>query len=105
MTNVDPFFDLRDVRQMVAKWAVDCGRRVADRRSSLNWDRRQLASMIDTTEATITRIELGQLNPRDHLKLVIASALAVEVEDLWPYPRRSDVFAAASTEFGGGSAA
>lgn len=101
MTNTDPFFDLRDVKQMVAKWSVDCGRRVADRRSTLNWDRRQLAGMVASTEATITRIELGQLNPRDHLKLAIASAMAVEVEELWPYPRRKDVFANASLEFGG----
>ena len=97
MTDLDPFFDLRDVRQMVAKWAVDCGRRVADRRASLDWDRRQLASLVGSTEATITRIELGQINPRDHLKLAIASALASEVEDLWPYPRRADVFAISGT--------
>lgn len=94
-THEDPFFDMRDVRQMVAKWAVDCGRRLADRRTELKWDRRQLAALVGTTEATITRIEQGAINPRDHLKLALAAALAVEVETLWPFPRRCDVFALA----------
>lgn len=97
LKNEDPALDLRDVRQMVAKWAIDCGRRLADRRTELKWDRRQLASLVGTTEATITRIEQGAINPRDHLKLALASALLVEVETLWPYPRRADVFAQAST--------
>lgn len=92
---VEPFFELEDVRRMVAKWAVDCGRRVQDRRMSLDWDRRTLASLVGTTEATITRIEQGVLNPRDYMKLAVASALVVEVEELWPYPRRADVFALA----------
>ena len=92
----EPFFDLRDVRTMVSKWAVDCGRRVADRREFMKWDRRQFATIVGTTEATITRIELGQLNPRDHLKLAISAALQVEVEALWPYPRRAEVYAGAA---------
>lgn len=91
----DPFFELEDVRRMVSKWAVDCGRRVQDRRTALGWDRRQLAALVGTTEATIVRIEQGVLKPRDYLKLAVASALVVEVEDLWPYPRRADVFALA----------
>ncbi|MDO8391018.1 MAG: helix-turn-helix transcriptional regulator [Actinomycetota bacterium] len=97
MQNVDdsPFLDLEDVRRMVSKWAVDCGRRVQDRRTSLNWDRNRLATLVGTTEATITRVEQGVINPRDYMKLAIAAALVVEVEDLWPYPRRADVFALA----------
>lgn len=94
-TSADPALDLRDIRQMVAKWAIDCGRRVADRRVALRWDRRQLARLVGTTEATIARIEQGVINPRDHLKLAIAAALCLEVESLWPYPRRADVFALA----------
>lgn len=89
----DPFFELGDVRRMVAKWAIDCGARVTDRRKSLGWDRPRLAELVGTTEATITRIEQGVINPRDYMKLAVAAALVVEVEDLWPYPRRADVFA------------
>lgn len=94
-TNEEAFFALEDVRRMVSKWAVDCGRRVQDRRTSLGWDRPRLASLVGTTEATIVRIEQGVINPRDYLKLAVAAALVVEVEELWPYPRRSDVFAIA----------
>lgn len=90
------FFDLRDVRSIVAKWAIDCGRKVTERRESLGLDRRKFAAMVGTTEATITRVEQGVLNPRDHLKLAIAAALALEVEDLWRHPRRTEVFAGAS---------
>lgn len=92
----DPFFDLDDVRDLVAKWAIDCGRRVSKRRETLGWDRRQLAGITGTTEATIHRIESGALRPRDHLKLAIAAALQLEVEDLWPYPSRATVYEVAS---------
>lgn len=89
----EAFFDLDDVRRMVTKWAVDCGKRVKARRGELGWDRRQLAAMTGTTEATVHRIEAGTLNPRDHLKLVFAATLQVEVAELWPYPLRADVYA------------
>ena len=87
--------ELDAVRTHTRRWAVDCGNRVKARRELLGWDRRQLATLIGSTEATIARIELGQLHPRDHLKLAVSTAMQVEAEDLWPYPRRSEVFAAA----------
>lgn len=91
-TTPEAFFDLDDVRRMVGKWAIDCGRNVARRREALGWSREQMAGIVGTSEASIHRIESGKLNPRDHLKLAIASALAVEVPDLWPFPTRAQVY-------------
>lgn len=88
---IEPFLDTEDVRRLVSKWAIDCGGRVKARRELLGWDRRQLAALADTTEATIHRIESGALNPRDHLKVIIASALQVEAAELWPFPSREAV--------------
>lgn len=93
-----PALDHEDVRRMVAKWAVDCGRRVQERRQLFSWDRRTLSELVGVSEPTMIRIEQGSINPRDYLKLSIAACLLCEVEDLWPYPRRTDVFGAASIE-------
>lgn len=92
----DPFFDLDEVRVMARKWAVDCGKRVEKARMGRQWDRRQLAGLVGTTEATIHRVESGVLAPRDYLKMAIAAALAVDVVELWPYPDRAAIFAGAA---------
>lgn len=99
MTDIveDPKFDIRDIRVMVSKWAVDCGRRVSDRRADLHLNGRALAAAAGCNEITIYKIENGSLNPRDHLKLSIAAALDVEVDMLWPFPKIAEVLALAGT--------
>ncbi len=96
MSTGDAIFEMDLVRRMVSKWAVDCGGRVSARRQLLGLDRPTLAGLVGTTEATIHRIESGSVNPRDYLKFAIASALQVEIGDLWPYPTRERVYAEAS---------
>ena len=95
VTNTDPVFELDEVRRVARKWAVDCGSRVAAKRTSRGWTRVQLAELVGTTEATIHRVESGVLAPRDYLKMAIAAALIAEVSELWPYPTRATVFAEA----------
>ena len=85
---MSPLVELDGARRVVAKWAVDCGSRVVARRKALGMDQETLAALAGTTKPTISRIESGQINPRDHLKLAIANALAVEVETIWPYLTR-----------------
>ena len=92
MATPEPFFDLDDVRVLARKWAIDCGTRIATRRTELGWNRATLATLVGTTEATIHRIESGAVSPRDYLKMAIAAALAVPVEQLWPYPSAQTVF-------------
>lgn len=96
MTQDQPFFDLDDVRVLARKWAVDCGALVAGRRTEMGWTRQQLATLVGTTEATIHRVESGAVSPRDYLKMAIAAALAVPVEQLWPYPTAQTVFSNAA---------
>lgn len=92
----EPLIVLDDVRRLVGKWSVDCGARMAKWRTERGFDRATLAALVGTSEATIHRIESGKLHPRDHLKLGIASALLVEVGEIWTYPSRKDVHAAAA---------
>lgn len=79
-------FDADDLRHALDKWQLDCGKRVASRRSLLGVTPRDLADLTGTTQATISRIEAGSLNPRDILRVAIAGVLRCEVADLWPYP-------------------
>lgn len=81
-----PRFDVSDLRDALSKWQESCGELVANRRTLLGVNRRDLAALAGTTEATIQRIEAGKLNPRDLLRLTIAGVLRCEVADLWPYP-------------------
>ena len=78
--------DRVDVRALVSEWARQCGTRVRARRVDLGVDRRHLAMVAGTTEATIQRIECGFINPRDPLRFTIATALDLDVAELWSYP-------------------
>ena len=78
--------DRADVRALVIEWARQCGTRVRARRVDLGVDRRHLAAIAGTTEATIQRIESGFINPRDALRFTISAALDLDVADLWSYP-------------------
>jgi len=89
----DPLFDLGDLRVLINKWNIDCGRRVLTERIKLDIKRPDFAAMTGTTEPTIQRVEQGVLNPRDHLKLAIAAALGLEVEMLWPFPKIAEALA------------
>ena len=78
--------DRVDIRALVSDWARQCGTRVRARRVDLGVDRRHLATVVGTTEATIQRIESGSINPRDPLRFTISAALDLDVADLWSYP-------------------
>lgn len=80
--------DQEAVAEVVREWAVQSGERVRDRRKALGFTQVELGTMAATTPETICRIELGQLQPREPLKLAIAYALMLEVEEIWPAVRR-----------------
>lgn len=79
-------FDRDDIKWLVRAWRKECGSRVSQRRTLLNLHRRELADLAGTSEPTIIRIEAGEMNPRDELRLMIAGVLRCEVADLWQYP-------------------
>jgi transcriptional regulator with XRE-family HTH domain len=72
-------------RRVAQHWAIDCGGRVRAARRARDWSLLELADRVGTTEATIHRIEHGVLQPRDHMKLAIASALGIPASELWPF--------------------
>jgi DNA-binding XRE family transcriptional regulator len=85
------------IRPMIRKWAIDSGWRVEQGRKAKGLSRADMAAAIETSEVTVIRIESGHINPRDHMRLAIAATLGVEVEELWPYPRRAEVLAHVAT--------
>lgn len=72
-------------------WSERCGRAVRQRRQDLGFTLQRLADLTGTTLQTISRIESGQLVPRDRMKAAIAYALALEVQDLWTYPTLREI--------------
>ena len=47
----------------------------------------ELAAAASTATSTISRIESGDLTPKDDTKALIARAVGVSVETLWPNPQ------------------
>jgi len=73
-------------------WAKQCGLRVRKRRELLLFSLADLARYAETTLQTISRVERGELVPRDHLKGAIALALLDDMNNLWPWPTREDMW-------------
>lgn len=63
------------------------GKRVEARRKLLGMSQRELAAKVEppTTQATIWKVEHGEIHPRDSLRLTIATALRAKPETLFPY--------------------
>lgn len=74
------------------EWAKACGERLRQRRELLGFSLADLARYSDSTLQTISRIERGELVPRDHLKGAIALALLEDLNNLWPWPSREDMW-------------
>jgi len=63
---------------------------------ALNLNNAQLAVRAATTPQTISKIRKGELYPRDHMRLMIAAALATTTEQLFPMPSWSSVLTESS---------
>jgi DNA-binding XRE family transcriptional regulator len=86
--------DLLGLRAHVETLSGEWGHRVKERRLDLRLTQAQLADLVGhdgVTVQTISKLERGELRPRDYLKLALALALCVEVVDLFPMPKRSAV--------------
>jgi HTH-type transcriptional repressor of puuD len=60
------------------------GRRVREHRLRAGLGIRALARQVDVAPSTIYRVESGTLNPVPALRLRIATALRVDLFELWP---------------------
>lgn len=85
--------DLDRLRDYIEIQAKQSGARVRARRKALGLRQHDLARLIDPAFPfqTISKIEMGQIIPREYLRAAIAMRLCCEVEELWPYPRRADL--------------
>lgn len=84
--------DLDVLRVQLRNQRSTWGSKVKNRRESLGLT---LAQVVEISEGalraqTLSKIERGELEPRDYLKLAIAVALLTEVEELFPMPSRED---------------
>lgn len=71
------------------------GRRIRSRRKSLGLSQRQLAEVCDRRQGTISKLELGQLEPSFALLWSVAGALNMSLEELGAYPAVVPAFPAA----------
>ena len=82
----------RELFKPCGPWAARCGAAVRQRRKDLGLTLQTLADLSGTSLQTVSRIESGQLVPRDRLKAAISFALALEVDQLWTWPSRQEMF-------------
>jgi DNA-binding XRE family transcriptional regulator len=66
--------------QVLRQW----GQLVRQHRGGMS--QRTLAEKVDVDQTTISKVELGRIDPSGDLKVRIARALAVPIADLFPYP-------------------
>lgn len=63
------------------------GRNVAERREALHLSQVQLAELCDVAQQTISKIERGDIVPRDALKQMLADRLRTTPAALFPWPK------------------
>lgn len=61
------------------------GSRLAALRLEANLTQQELADVVGTTQATISRIEGGKQGMTEMLKVKIAAALGMGPDEVWPY--------------------
>lgn len=62
---------------------------VAKRREQLGLTQQELAELCSVTQQTVSKIERGQIVPRDNLKRTLSLKLATPIDQLFPWPRAS----------------
>jgi len=90
-----PLLDERRLRAAMANWDTECGKRLRDRRNTLDMKQGTLAAAVGVGTTAISNYELGLATPRDGIRIAIAVALACEVSDIWPPLERAEAWAIA----------
>lgn len=70
------------------EWAQECGARVRARRKAFGWNQQQLATRVGVRTTAISKIENGDIVPRDYRRFALADVLKCNVQDLYPWPSR-----------------
>jgi DNA-binding XRE family transcriptional regulator len=88
--------DLDGLRILFDQHRLESGARVHARRKELGLSQEKIAKAVGVTIQTISKIERGDILPRDYLRAAISHVLACEIDDLWPYPGRLAIAQAAA---------
>lgn len=70
--------------RVMRAWQQQCGRSLGEYRRDRRMSQDDLAERSGISQSTISRIELGIVETSDTVKMLLASALGVEVEMIWP---------------------
>lgn len=68
------------------------------RRTALNLSQSGVARGSGVRPQTISKIELGEIVPKDSVRMAIAAVLLCEVDEIWPYLDRASIMALAREE-------
>lgn len=79
------------LRAYVEREARMWGRMVRQRREDLGMTLAAVAALADTNAQTVHKVEIGEISPRDHLRIALAMALSTEVDRLFPFPTRETI--------------
>lgn len=74
---------------MTTDLAVTWGERLQAVRDAKQVSVRDLAARVGVTTQYIYLLQTGRYSPSDDLRVKIAAALTVRVEDIWAYPEAS----------------
>lgn len=86
-----PLIDHDQLRRYVAEERHAWGLRVLERRKQLGMSQADVASLLGVRVQTISKIERGEIVPRDYLRIALAMALSVEVSELFFVATRSEI--------------
>jgi transcriptional regulator with XRE-family HTH domain len=71
-----------DMRDLQVRW----GARLARRREQLQMSQYRLAQLARMDTSHLRRVETGEVNAGDAIRMKLAAALGARVEDIWDYP-------------------
>lgn len=75
-----------------AELYVQWGKKIRTRREALKQTQETFGQLLGIDQSTVSRLERGALAVSDGLKFRIAGALAMTVEELFPYPNTRPPF-------------
>lgn len=93
---MSPALDSDAVRNHLQKvLPIAWGARVDERMKTLGLNNAQVAALSGTTAQTVSKVRRGELVPRDYLRVMLASALCTNPDQLFPMPSMLEIASAA----------
>ena len=91
LLHMESLLDHEILTEVVAERRVQNGERVKKRRTSLGLKQFELAAVAGIRPSSVCRIELGTFNPSEVHKIAIATALGMDVHELFVPLDRAEI--------------